>query len=179
MAKLHFSRQRYYFFRIYASAKRIFLIKSHISSLFLHLIPFSSPFVCHLLATYLHRNLIGISSEPHWNLIGTSPNDERVIKQLLPRLKQLSFDMIFPYTLHKKSHSPCAYAIFLLPLRSNLLHHIYYENNHHYPSSNYGTQILSSLWCCIYLSARESRQVPMCRCGTLSLCSCTSGSAIP
>ena len=44
--------------------------------------PFSSPFVCHLLATYLHRNLIGISSEPHRNLIGTSPNDERVIKQL-------------------------------------------------------------------------------------------------
>ena len=90
--------------------------------------PFSSPFVCHLLATYLHRNLIGIS-----------PNDERIIKQLLPRLKQLSFDMIFPYTLQKKSHSPCAYAIFLLPLRSNLLHRIYYENNHHYPSSNYGT----------------------------------------
>ena len=30
--------------------------------------PLSSPFVCHLLATYLHRNLIGISSEPHRNL---------------------------------------------------------------------------------------------------------------
>ena len=88
------------------------------------------------------------------------------------------------YTLHhtlytKKSHSPCAYAIFLLPLRSNLLHHIYYENNHHYLSSNYGTQVLSSLWCCIYLPARESRQVPMCRRGTLARCSCTSGCAIP
>ena len=57
----------------------------------------------------------------------------------------------------KKSHSPCAYAIFLLPLRSNLLHRIYYKNNHHYPSSNYGTQVLSSLWCSVYLSARESR----------------------
>ena len=27
---------------------------------------------CPSLAPYLHRNLIGISSEPHWNLIGTS-----------------------------------------------------------------------------------------------------------
>ena len=26
------------------------------------------PPICHLFATYLHRNLIGISSEPHWNL---------------------------------------------------------------------------------------------------------------
>ena len=88
------------------------------------------------------------------------------------------------YTLHptlytKKSHSPCAYAIFLLPLRSNLLHRIYYKNNHHYPSSNYGTQILSSMWCRVYLSARESRQVPMCRCDPLSCYSCTSGSTIP
>ena len=80
---------------------------------------------------------------------------------------------------NKKSHSPCAYAIFLLPLRSNLLHRIYYENNHHYPSSNYGTQVLSSLWCCIYLSARESRQVPMCRRDPLSCYSCTFGSTIP
>ena len=92
----HFLRARsvpskYCFFRTYASAKRIFLIKSHISSLFLHLIPFSSPFVCHLLATYLHRNLIGISSEPHRNLIGVSPNDERIIKQLPTIFKQLSF----------------------------------------------------------------------------------------
>ena len=86
------------------------------------------------------------------------------------------------YTLHstqKKSHIPCAYAIFLLPLQSNLLHRSYYENNHHYPSSNYGTQILSSMWCCIYLSARESHQVPMCRRGTLARHSCTSSSAIP
>ena len=84
------------------------------------------------------------------------------------------------YPLHlKKSHSPCAYAIFLLPLRSNSLHRIYYENNHHYLSSNYGTQVLSSLWCCIYLSARESRKMPMCRRGTLSRNSCTSGCTIP
>ena len=60
---------KYCFFRTYASAKRIFLIKSHISPLFSSPYPFSSPFVCHLLATYLHRNLIGISSEPHRNLI--------------------------------------------------------------------------------------------------------------
>ena len=88
------------------------------------------------------------------------------------------------YTLHftlytKKSHSSCAYEIFSLPLRSNLLHHIYYENNHHYLSSNYGTQILSLMWCCVYLSARESREVPMCRRGTLARHSCTSGSALP
>ena len=53
--------------------------------------PFSSPFVCHLLATYLHRNLIGTSSESHRNLIGISPNDERIIKQLPTIFKQLSF----------------------------------------------------------------------------------------
>ena len=47
--------------------------------------PFSSPFVCHLHATYLHRNLIGISSESHRNLIGISPNDEHIIKQLSPK----------------------------------------------------------------------------------------------
>ena len=41
--------------------------------------PFSSPFVCHLLATYLHRNLIGISSEPHRNLIGISSESRRMI----------------------------------------------------------------------------------------------------
>ena len=80
---------------------------------------------------------------------------------------------------NKKSHSPCAYAIFLLPLRSNLLHRSYYENNHHYPSSNYGTQILSSMWCRVYLPTRKSRSVPMCRRGTLSCYSCASSSAIP
>ena len=157
MAKLHFSRQRYCFFRTYASAMRIFFVKSQISPLFLFSYFLLFPVVYHLSATYLPPISIGTSLEPHWNLIGTSPNDERVIKQLLPRLKQLSLDMIFPYTLHKKSHSPCAYAIFSLPLRSNLLHRSYYENNHHYPSSNYGTQILSSMWCHVYLSARESR----------------------
>ena len=46
-------------------------------------------------------------------------------------------------------------------------------------SVNYGTQILSSLWCCVYLSARESCYVPMRRRGTLSCCSCSSGRAIP
>ena len=42
LAKLHFSRQRYCFFRTYASAKRIFLIKSYISPLFSS--PISLPF---------------------------------------------------------------------------------------------------------------------------------------
>ena len=46
-------------------------------------------------------------------------------------------------------------------------------------SSNYGTQILSSMWCRIYLSARESRQMPMRRRGTLTCCTCSSGCAIP
>ena len=44
---------------------------------------------------------------------------------------------------------------------------------------NYGTQILSSLWCCVYLPAWESRQVPMRRRGTLTCCSCPSSRAIP
>ena len=64
---------KYYFFRTYASAKRIFLIKSLISPLFLLLFPFVSPFVCHLLAPYLH-----------WNLIGISSKDKYMIKQLSP-----------------------------------------------------------------------------------------------
>ena len=172
MAKLHFSRQRYCFFRTYASAKRIFFIKSHISPLFSSPYPFSSPFVCHLLATYLHRNLIGTSSESHRMMSVSSSSYYRDLNN--------SHLIWFSLTLYtKKSHSPCAYAIFLLPLQSNLLHRSYYENNHHYPSSNYGTQILSSLWCCIYLSARESRSVPMCRRGTLSCYSYASSSAIP
>ena len=78
---------KYYFFRTYASARRIFLIKSHISSLFLHLIPLVPPSY----ATYLPPISIGTSSEPHWNLIGISPNDERIIKQLPTIFKQLSF----------------------------------------------------------------------------------------
>ena len=90
-AKLHISRQRYCFFCTYASAKRIFFNKKSYFTSFSSPYPFSSPFVCHLLATYLHRNLIGTSSEPHWNLIGTSPNDERIIKQLPTIFKQLSF----------------------------------------------------------------------------------------
>ena len=87
LAKLHFSRQRYCFFRTYASAMRIFLIKSHISSLFLHLIPLVPPSY----ATYLPPISIGTSSESHRNLIGISPNDERIIKQLPTIFKQLSF----------------------------------------------------------------------------------------
>ena len=35
------------------------------------------------------------------------------------------------------------------------------------------------MWCCVYLSARESCYVPMRRRGTLSCCSCSSGRAIP
>ena len=170
---------KYCFFRTYASAKRIFLIKSHISSLFLHLIPLVPPSY----ATYLPPISIGTSLGPHWNLIGTSSEPHRMMSvssssYYWDLYKSHLIWFLLPLT-QKKSHSPCAYAIFLLPLRSNLLHHIYYKNNHHYPSSNYGTQVLSSLWCSVYLSARESRQVPMCRCGTLSRNSCTSGSAIP
>ena len=115
------------------------------------------PPTCHLLATYLHRNLIGISSESHRNLIGTSPNDERIFKQLSPKyhlylqLCLLSSGVpenargvlgcltnvirVFSppatgfafasglanprlETLHqKKSHIPCAYAIFFVPLQ--------------------------------------------------------------
>ena len=62
-----------------------FLIKSHNLPLFSSPNPLSSPFVCHLLAPYLHWNLIGTSLEPHWNLIGISPNDERIFKQLSPK----------------------------------------------------------------------------------------------
>ena len=38
---------------------------------------------------------------------------------------------------------------------------------------------MSSLWCRIYLPARESRKVPMCRRGTLSCYSYASSRAIP
>ena len=73
---------KYCFFRTYASAKRIFLIKSHNLPLFSSPNPLSSPFVCHLSATYLPPISIGTSSESHRNLIGTSPSDERIFKQL-------------------------------------------------------------------------------------------------
>ena len=53
LSKRTFSRQRYYFFRIYASARRIFLRKSHILPLFLLLFPFVLP----LYATYLPSTL--------------------------------------------------------------------------------------------------------------------------
>lgn len=35
------------------------------------------------------------------------------------------------------------------------------------------------MWCRVYLSARESRQVSMCRCDTLTCCPCPSSRAIP
>ena len=79
LAKLHISRQRYCFFHTYASARHIFLIKSHNLPLFSSPNPLSSPFVCHLLAPYLHWNLIGTSSESHRNLIGTSSESHRMI----------------------------------------------------------------------------------------------------
>ena len=70
---------KYYFFRTYASATRIFFIKSqfrfHIKSIFASfffsyflLYPLCMPTICHLPAPYLHRNLIGTSSESHRNL---------------------------------------------------------------------------------------------------------------
>ena len=78
LAKPQNTRQRYYFFRTYASAMRIFfVIKSNFASFSLLLFPFVSrcmPPIYHLFATYLHRNLIG-----------TSPNDEHIIKQLSPK----------------------------------------------------------------------------------------------
>ena len=65
-----------------------FVIKSIFASFSLLLFPFVSrcmPPICHLFATYLHRNIIGTSLESHRNLIGTSPNDERIFKQLSPK----------------------------------------------------------------------------------------------
>ena len=61
--------------------------------------PFSSPFVCHLLATYLHRNLIGISSEPHRNLTGTSSESHRMMSvssSSYQRYLNSSLFIIFP-----------------------------------------------------------------------------------
>ena len=46
-------------------------------------------------------------------------------------------------------------------------------------SVNYGTQILSSLWSCVYLPTRKSRQVSMCRCIALSRHPCLYRRAIP
>ena len=130
------------------------------------------PPTCHLSPSEPHRNLIGTSSEPHRMMSVSSSSYYRDLNN--------SHLIWFSLTLYtKKSHSPCAYAIFLLPLQSNLLHRIYYKNNHHYPSSNYGTQILSSMWCHFPLSARESRNMPMCWSSTCSRHSCTSGCAIP
>ena len=84
-AKLHISRQRYCFFCTYASAMRIFFVKSQISPLFLFSYFLLFPVVYHLSATNLPPISIGISSESHRNLIGISPNDERIFKQLSPK----------------------------------------------------------------------------------------------
>ena len=43
------------------------------------------PVVCHLSATYLPPISIVTSSRPHRDLIVTSPNDKRIIKQLSPK----------------------------------------------------------------------------------------------
>ena len=141
-AKLHISRQRYYFFRTYASAKHIFLIKSHISLLFL------LPFPCHLGKYHPPLHL----TPP----LFTSQNDAN---NTLFRIKTCIYQ---PKAL-------------LLQRKSDFSPHKNDVNN----IRNYGTQILSSLWCRVYLSARESREVPMCRRGTLARNSCTSGRAIP
>ena len=49
------------------------------------------PVIPLLYATYLPLISIGTSLELHWNFIGISPSDERIIKQLSPRLEQLFF----------------------------------------------------------------------------------------
>ena len=55
------------------------------------------PVVSPLPATYLHRNLIGISSESHRNLIGTSSELRRIFAVRSPReLRQIA-DVISAY----------------------------------------------------------------------------------
>ena len=76
---------KYYFFRTYASAMRIFFVKSQISPHFLFSYFLLFPVVCHLSATYLPPISIVTSSRPHRDLIVTSPNDKRIIKQLSPK----------------------------------------------------------------------------------------------
>ena len=91
---------------------------------------------------------------------------------LLPVVWQIPLPLhLTPYTLHQKKSHKNAISLAYITQKHYFCIKIY--------SSNYGTQILSSLWCRVYLPAWESRQVPMCRRGTLSLCSCSSGSTIP
>ena len=61
-----------------------------------------------------------------------------------------------------KSPLPLHLTLYTKKNRTKIRHFLAYITQKHYfcikiYSSNYGTQILSSLWCCIYLSARESR----------------------
>ena len=44
-----------------------------------------TPRLCRLIALYLHRNLIGTSSEPDRNLIGTSPKGYRRNTEATPK----------------------------------------------------------------------------------------------
>ena len=88
MSKRTFSRQRYYFFRIYASARRIFLRKSYILPLFLLLFPFVIP----LYATYLPSTLFLKTI----NLIYYPP----------PNITCLYTLHSSRYTLHQKKHPP-------------------------------------------------------------------------
>ena len=60
------------------------------------------PVIPPLYATYMPPISIGTSSEPDRNLIGTSPSDERIIKQLSPRLEQLFFDIIIQPCRHSR-----------------------------------------------------------------------------
>ena len=103
-------------------------------------------------------------------LLRISPRDNPPSVLLLPVVWQIP-PAFTPYTLHQKKSHKNAISLAYITQKHYFCVKIY--------SINYGTQILSSLWCCVYLSARESHPVPMCRRGTLSLCSCTSSSAIP
>ena len=103
-------------------------------------------------------------------LLRISPRDNPPSVLLLPVVWQIP-PAFTPYTLHQKKSHFCAISLAYITQKHYFCIKIY--------SSNYGTQILSSLWCCVYLSARESHSVPMCRRDTLARNSCTSGSAIP
>ena len=69
-------------------------VKSTISLFFFsyfQLFPLCMPLICHL-----------SPSGPHRNLIGTSPSDERIIKQSSPRVEQLFFDIIIQPCRHSR-----------------------------------------------------------------------------
>ena len=69
-AKLHISRQRYYFFRTYASAKHIFLIKSHNLPLFALFFAFSTtlPRTIYRALPDLQRSELPTTARPASNL---------------------------------------------------------------------------------------------------------------